>query len=59
VLSIDTQPGPLVFQRLGRVASDEIARGAVRMNRLEIAQLDNDPNQPERGRLQLVMQGGQ
>jgi hypothetical protein len=59
VLSIDTQPGPLVFQRLGRVASDEIARGVVSMNRLEIAQLDNDPNQPERGRLQLVMQGGQ
>jgi hypothetical protein len=59
VLSIDTQSGPLVFQRLGRVASDEIARGVVRMNRLEIAQLDNDPNQPERGRLQLVMQGGQ
>ena len=29
-----------------------------RLDRLEIARLDNDPSQPENGTLQLVMLGG-
>ena len=32
--------------------------GGARMGRLEIAQLDNDPSQPEHGRIEFVMQGG-
>ncbi len=42
---------PLRFQKLGRAAAGEMDEGVIRMARLEIAQLENDPNAPEKGRI--------
>ncbi|HBX67833.1 MAG TPA: putative baseplate assembly protein, partial [Chloroflexi bacterium] len=49
---------PHRFQRWGRSPNDEIANGQININRLEIAQLDNDPNQPENGKIEFLMEGG-
>jgi hypothetical protein len=46
------------FQRWGRPAGTEIADGVLPVGRLEIAELANDPNFQENGRLQLAMGGG-
>jgi len=46
------------FQRWGQTAQDELAAGAVQLGRLEIARLDNDPNLPENGKIELFMEGG-
>jgi hypothetical protein len=56
--SIDTGADTLVFKRLRHAPTDENARGVISIQRLEIAQLDNDPSRPENGRLELVMRGG-
>jgi hypothetical protein len=45
------------FQRLGLPAAGELAAGAISIGRLEIALLDMD-NPPNRGRLELIMEGG-
>ena len=39
-------------------ARGEIERAGSRSGRLEIARLDNDPNEPENGRIEFVMEGG-
>jgi hypothetical protein len=49
---------PTRFQRLGRSPAGEIEDGRIAMGRLEIARLDNDPNAPEHGRLQLDVDAG-
>lgn len=49
---------PVRFQRWGGVPEGELVQGALTPGRLEIARLDNDPNAPENGRLELDMQGG-
>jgi hypothetical protein len=49
---------PTRFQRLGRNPAGEIALGQIAMARLEIARLDNDPNAPERGRIQFDVDTG-
>jgi hypothetical protein len=49
---------PLRFTRLGQPQGDELDEGRILLGRLEIARLENDPNQPEHGRLQLHMRGG-
>jgi hypothetical protein len=46
------------FQRWGRAAQGELANGRIQLGRLEIPRLDNDPNAPENGRLELTMEGG-
>jgi hypothetical protein len=46
------------FQRWGRAAAQERNDGVLAIHRLEIARLDNNPNFPESGRLQLDMEGG-
>jgi hypothetical protein len=46
------------FQRLFESANYEIANGVLPLRSIEIAQLDNDPNFPERGRLEIQMGGG-
>ncbi|MBC9251672.1 putative baseplate assembly protein [Pseudomonas alcaligenes] len=46
------------FQRWGKVANQELQDGQVRVGPLEVLRLDNDPNFPENGRLQLSMCGG-
>ncbi|MGH9508482.1 MAG: putative baseplate assembly protein [Terriglobales bacterium] len=46
------------FQRWGRAASQELKTGVLHTGRTEIVQLDNSPNFPENGRMELEMQGG-
>lgn len=46
------------FQRWGCKARGELAEGMIRMERLEIARLDNDPNAPENGRIEFIVRGG-
>jgi hypothetical protein len=46
------------FQRQGRTAERELEDGVLRLARLEIARLDNDPNFRENGRLELALEGG-
>jgi len=46
------------LERLGEGPDEEIENGILPLGPLEIAQLDNDPNFPERGTLTLEMEGG-
>jgi hypothetical protein len=46
------------FQRFGKVAQHELQQGYISAGRLEVLRLDNDPNFPENGVLQLNMDGG-
>jgi predicted phage baseplate assembly protein len=48
----------LKFQRFGRPVAGEIAAGYLSIGLLEVAQLSNDPNFPEQGRIDFVLQGG-
>ena len=45
-------------QRQGNPATDATAIGVLKMDRLEVARLDNDPNFPDRGVLVLELEGG-
>jgi hypothetical protein len=54
VASVDV----LRFQRWGRTPNNEREDGIVRAAALEVLRLDNDPNFPENGRLELTMRGG-
>ncbi|MBX3010845.1 MAG: putative baseplate assembly protein [Caldilineaceae bacterium] len=65
-VAIADQPNPLTptmraqtrFQRWGQSAHGEIAAGVINLARLEIARLENDPNRPEQGKIDFLMQGG-
>jgi hypothetical protein len=46
------------FQRQFEAANREIANGILPLRLAEIAQLDNDPNFPERGKLDIHVSGG-
>lgn len=46
------------FQRWGEADHGELADGSIVMGHLEIARLDNDPNAPENGRIEFLMEGG-
>jgi len=48
----------IVFKRLFESPNHEIENGVLPLNEFEIAQLDSDPNYPERGKLTLRMSGG-
>ena len=50
--------GQRLFRRWGENAHGETDAGRIAMDRLEIARLDNDPSQPEHGRMDFVMRGG-
>ncbi|MGC2698426.1 MAG: putative baseplate assembly protein, partial [Candidatus Angelobacter sp.] len=54
----DAPPSPNHFQRWGQAPQGETAAGRMSMARLEIARLDNDPSEPENGRIQFFMEGG-
>lgn len=58
VQSIDIGWDKTKFQRLGLPPQRELETGRISLERLEIAQLDNNPNTPERGRIDFVMEGG-
>jgi predicted phage baseplate assembly protein len=47
----------VTFQRIGLAANGEIAAGVLRPGDREIVQLENDPNFPERGTFDAIMQG--
>lgn len=58
---IDTRGGPGSphrFQRWGLASSQALDSGTLAFDRLEIARLDNDPNAPENGRIDFLMEGG-
>jgi predicted phage baseplate assembly protein len=46
------------FQRQGQPAAEALQLGRLKIDRLEIARLDNDPNFPERGVFRLHLGGG-
>jgi predicted phage baseplate assembly protein len=46
------------LQRLFEEPHNEIENGVLPLDAFEIAQLDNDPNFPERGKFALVLKGG-
>ncbi|WP_329000238.1 baseplate J/gp47 family protein [Kribbella sp. NBC_00709] len=46
------------FQRYGEPAGDELTKGVLTVRDLEIAQLANDPDRPERGLLTVTVVGG-
>jgi predicted phage baseplate assembly protein len=46
------------FQRRDRPGPEALDAGRLTLGRLEIARLDNDPNFPERGVLELILEGG-
>jgi predicted phage baseplate assembly protein len=46
------------LQRLFEPPNDEIQNGLLPLSQFEIAQLDNDPSFPERGKFTLIMEGG-
>lgn len=46
------------FQRWGQVTHGELENGQIDIGRLEIARLDNDPNAPENGKIDFIMEGG-
>jgi len=46
------------LERLGDGPQGELEAGILELGPLEVAQLDNDPNFPERGILKLTMRGG-
>ena len=46
------------FHRLFESPNHEIENGVLPLGTDEIAQLDNDPNFPERGQLEIHVQGG-
>jgi hypothetical protein len=48
----------LTFQRFGRAAAGELAAGFIRSTGPEVLQLADDPDFPERGRLQIAAGGG-
>jgi len=58
---VDTEEAPDKpnrFQRWGRPAAGERAAGRIPIGRLEVARCDSDPNEPENGRIEFVMEGG-
>jgi hypothetical protein len=46
------------FSRQGDPGGDALNTGILKMGRNEIARLDNDPNFPDHGVLNLKMKGG-
>lgn len=54
----DSGGKPNRFRRWGRPDQGELAAGRIDLDPLEIARLDNDPSEPENGRIELFMEGG-
>ncbi len=53
---VSTDPRQTRFARKGQ--PDALEHGAIALHGLEIPRVDNDPLQPENGRIQFVVQGG-
>jgi hypothetical protein len=46
------------FQRWGKSENGELDAGIIEMGLSEIARLDNDPNIPENGKIEFIVEGG-
>jgi hypothetical protein len=46
------------FQRQGNSTTNALKAGELKLDRVEIARLDNDPNFPDRGIFRLIVEGG-
>ncbi|MGE5602911.1 MAG: putative baseplate assembly protein, partial [Nitrososphaerales archaeon] len=46
------------FQRWGQVPNGELAAGELAVGPFEVVRLDNDPNFPENGKIEFVVEGG-
>jgi hypothetical protein len=46
------------LERLGEGPHGELEEGILKLGPLEVPQLDNDPNFPERGTLKITLRGG-
>jgi hypothetical protein len=58
-VDLNDKPGSLHrFQRWGKAAAAEIKLGQIKAGRTEILLLDNDPSQPENGKIDFIMEGG-
>ncbi|WP_322513370.1 putative baseplate assembly protein [Chloroflexus sp.] len=55
---IDTAGSRVRFQRWGKTPRGELAKGQIDVGRREIIRCDNDPNRPEYGRIEFIMEGG-
>lgn len=49
---------PVRFRRFARDAAGELEAGRIDLGRLEVAQVQNDPVSPERGRIAFTLEGG-
>jgi hypothetical protein len=47
-----------IFKKYGEIEQNELEQGFIAVRQYEIARLDNDPNYPENGKLELIMRGG-
>lgn len=54
----ESEGKPHRFRRWGQPSRGERDAGLIELDRLEIARLDNDPSQPENGKLDFIMRGG-
>ncbi len=54
----DIPPALNHFRRWGQASHGETAAGFISMARLEIARLQNDPSQPENGKIDFLLEGG-
>ena len=46
------------FLRYGKKSNNEIENGLLQVSSLEIIRLDNNPNFPENGKINFIMNGG-
>ena len=59
IVWVDTDDTPTnCFRRWGQDSHGELAESRISMDRLEVARLDNDPNEPENGKIEFYMKGG-
>ena len=54
----DVPPSPNHFRAEGQDSRRDTKPARSPLARLEIARLDNDPNQPENGKIDFFMEGG-
>lgn len=55
---IETAGTRVRFQRWGKPPRGELVNGQLDVGRREIIRCDNDPNRPEHGRIEFIMEGG-
>ncbi|WP_298482786.1 putative baseplate assembly protein [uncultured Chloroflexus sp.] len=55
---IDTAGTRVRFQRWGKMPRGELANGQLDVGQREIIRCDNNPNRPEHGRIEFIMEGG-